>query len=275
MAEAAGRDERGDGLLERLQLLDEDDEAIAAFLDGLDLRGPREREMLAELARRQPIAEPQEFPQAARRLGLALEVLGRHGYHAAAVDRRLGPLRAPARFAIELVARYLVVSYLRRVATDVRNLLWLREIQSAPDSTERLLLQSARFDADALSIVFNRRQIGVPSFLFGGIVISLGATIGRAGTGIATSDWRAATIVGLVGLAVALAVAWVALRGAAMASRRIRLSVREPLANLWSTVGNCGRPPRDQSRRAAVVAIALTVGAWVIVPAVVGLALTG
>ena len=274
MAEAVGRDEH-DGLLERLQLLDEDDEAIAAFLDELDLRGPREREMLAELARRQPIAEPQDFPEAARGLSRALEALGRHGYHSAAVSGKLGPLRAPARFAIELVARYLVVSYLRRVATDVRNLLWLREIQSPPDSTERLLLQSARFDADALTIVFNRRQIGVPSFLFGGIVVSLGATLGRAGTGVATSDWRAATIVGLVGLAVALGVAWVALRGAAMASRRIRLSVREPLQQLWADVGNCGRPPRDQSRRAAIVAIVLTFGAWVIIPAIVGLALAG
>jgi len=272
VTETLHRDER-DGLLDRLQLLDEDDEAIAAFLDELDLRGPREREMLADLARKQPLADPQGFPEAARRLSLALEALGRHGYHSATVSPKLGPLRAPARFFVELVARYLVVSYLRRVATDTRNLLWLRETQTVPNCTERELIQNARFDADALMVVFNRRQIGVPSFLFGGIVISLAATVGRATSGVATTDVRAATIVGLSGLAVALAIAWVALRGAAMASRRIRLSVREPLLRLWAAVGSAGRPPRDQSRKAAVVAVVLTFGAWVIVPAIVGLAL--
>ena len=46
-----------------------------------------------------------------------------------------------------------------------------------------------------------------------------------------------------------------------MASRRIRLSVREPLLRLWATVGSAGRPPRDQSRKAAVVAVVLTFGA--------------
>ena len=52
--------------------------------------------------------------------------------------------------------------------------------------------------------------------------------------------------------------------------------MREPLpASFWAAVGNCGRPPRDQSRRAAVVAIVLTFGAWVIIPAIVGLALAG
>jgi hypothetical protein len=38
-----------DNPLERLQLLGGDDEAIAAFLDEIDVRGPRDREMLREL----------------------------------------------------------------------------------------------------------------------------------------------------------------------------------------------------------------------------------
>jgi hypothetical protein len=38
--------------------------------------------------------------------------------------------RSIGRFVVELVARYVVVSYLRRVSTEMRNLYWLRAIQS-------------------------------------------------------------------------------------------------------------------------------------------------
>ena len=41
-----------DNPLERLRLLSGDDDAIATFLDELEVSSPREREMLAELARR-------------------------------------------------------------------------------------------------------------------------------------------------------------------------------------------------------------------------------
>ena len=44
-------DERFDNPLERLRLLAGDDDAIASFLDELDVQSPREREMLRELAR--------------------------------------------------------------------------------------------------------------------------------------------------------------------------------------------------------------------------------
>ena len=56
-----------------------------------------------------------------------------------------------------------------------------------------------------------------------------------------------------------------------MASSRIRLSVREPLKELWTSVGNCGNPPRDHSRQFAIVGITLTVGVWIVVPTLVGL----
>ena len=60
------------------------------------------------------------------------------------------------------------------------------------------------------------------------------------------------------GREIGLIVTWFVLRGAALASRRIRLSVTQPLAVLWCSVGSCGSPPRDQSHRFAVVAITLT-----------------
>ncbi len=56
-------------------------------------------------------------------------------------------------------------------------------------------------------------------------------------------------------------------------SRRIRLSTRR-LDDLWRTVGSCGTPPKDHSRRFAIIAITLTVGAWVVLPLAVALAFT-
>ena len=63
------------------------------------------------------------------------------------------------------------------------------------------------------------------------------------------------------------------LRGTAMASRRIRLAAREPLNELWDSIGNCGRPPRDQSRSFAFVAISLMVGVWIVLPTLVAIAI--
>lgn len=57
-------EEQYDSPLERLQLLVGDDEAIAAFLDEIDVRGPRDREMLRELARPSPLARPERFEAA-------------------------------------------------------------------------------------------------------------------------------------------------------------------------------------------------------------------
>jgi hypothetical protein len=59
-----------------------------------------------------------------------------------------------------------------------------------------------------------------------------------------------------------------------MASRRIRLCARAPLEDLWQTIGDCGKPPRDQSRKLAIIAITLTIAAWIVLPAAVAIAFT-
>ena len=51
-----------DQWLDRIQLVDEGDDEVASFLDTLDLRGPQEREMLMELARKTPLARREAFP---------------------------------------------------------------------------------------------------------------------------------------------------------------------------------------------------------------------
>jgi len=43
---------------------------------------------------------------------------------------------------------------------------------------------------------------------------------------------------------------------------------------LWDAIGWCGTPPRDQTRTFVTVSLTLTIGAWVIVPILVAIALT-
>jgi hypothetical protein len=255
-----------DDWLDRVQIVDEGDDEVARFLDSLDLHGPQEREMLVELARKSPLAKPDEFPAAHRRAAAALETLGRHGYRSAVLPRWLKP-DFFGRFVVELVARYVVVSYLRRVSTDLRNLYWLRAIQSPAGTPERLMLRRARLEAEGLMVVFQRRELGLPSFIVGGVLVPITLALIRLIQGLSLSQWWAATLLAVVGALVVLVVSAVVLRGAAMASRRIRLATRAPLHALWNVIGAAGDPPRDQSRKFAVVAIVVTTLTWFVVPA--------
>lgn len=265
-------EERYDNPLERLQLLGSDDEAIAAFLDEIDVRSPRDREMLRELARTSSLARPERFEEDHRSVLVALESLRRHGHHGATADARLGILRVPVRYFVELVARYVVVSYCKSIATNLRNLYWLREMESPRGSREQALLQAARLDAQALVEIARGREIGVPTFVIGAVVVPAGLSVWRLASGT-VREWWVALVAGAASVAVGLLISWIVLRGAALASRRIRLSVREPLAELWRAVGHCGSPPKDHSRRFAVVAITLTLGVWIVLPLLVTLSL--
>ena len=103
--------------------------------------------MLAELARTEVLAHPDRFDVDHRRALEALESLRRHGFHGSRAARRSGPFQSVVRWMVELVARYVVVSYLKSVATTMRNLYWMREMEAASDSRELKLLRPARFDA--------------------------------------------------------------------------------------------------------------------------------
>lgn len=257
--------------LERLQLLSGDDAAIEAFLDDIDVTSPRAREMLVELSRTTTIARPERFFADHQRAVAALESLRRHGYRGSRAASGLGPVTSFIRWGIELVARYIVVSYVQTVTTDMRNLYHFREIEAPDGSAEMKLLRSARFDAAAISEIARGRTLGVPTFVIAAVVLPLLASIYRLTTGLTFDDWVTATTVGVVGVVIGVVISWFLLRGTAMASSRIRLSVREPLQELWRSVGNCGNPPRDHSRRFAIVGITLTVGVWIVVPTLVGL----
>ena len=250
--------------LEQLKLLSGSDDEIAAYLDSIEVSSPREREMLTEISRTAPLANVEKFPVAHRNLVEALESLARHGFRGTRAGARLGALKTPVRFAIELVARYVVVSYIRNLATGLRNLYVLREAQAVPMSQTRIELRRARMDAERMVDALKQRPLGIPTFLIGGALIPLVASIGRA-TGL-LSDFRFAGAIAVAGVIISLLVSWFILRGTAMASRRIRLATQGPVSSLWSTIGYCGNPPRDQSRKFVIVAIVLTLGSWIIVP---------
>jgi len=56
------------------------------------------------------------------------------------------------------------------------------------------------------------------------------------------------------------------LRTAALAARRIRLATSAPSRLLWESVGWCGEPPKGQTRTFVILAVTLTLVAWILVP---------
>ena len=261
-----------DNPIERLKLLSGDDEEITRYLDSIEVTSPREREMLREIARTASVARLDLFPQAHRNMVESLESLARHGYHGTGAARRLGPLRTVIRWAIQLVARYVVVSYVRSVAVRLRNLYILREAEALPGSHERLELSRARRDGVRMVEALRTRELGVPTFLVAGAIVPLVAAVSRATGLLQSAVWG--TVIGVAGMLVALGASWVILRGTALASRRIRLATAAPARALWDAIGWCGSPPRDQTRTFVLVSVGLTIGAWIIVPVVVAIAHT-
>jgi hypothetical protein len=264
------RREGVDNPIEQLKLLSGDDEQIARYLDALEVTGPRERELLTEISRTRPLARPDRFAVDHRQMVEALESLARHGYRGTSAGRRLGPVQPAARYGVELIARYLVVSHLRDVSTTMRNLYILREIQALPETPERRELRRARMDGERMVDALRRNSIGVPTFLIGGAAVAVLTAAGRA-AGLLT-DKRWALLLGVAGALIALTASWMILRAAALASRRIRLATAVPIRELWESIGWCGEPPKGQARTFVVLAVTLTLVAWILVPILFGVA---
>ena len=181
-----------DNPIERLKLLSEDEEGMARYLDALELSSPREREMLREVARTRPLALPDRFPLDHRQMVEALESLARHGYKGTTAGARTGPLAPIASYGVQLVARYLVVSHIRNTSTTLRNLYGLREIQAQPDTPERAELCLARTDAERMVAALATREIGVPTFLLGGALLPIFASLGRVTGVLESGPWALA-----------------------------------------------------------------------------------
>ena len=124
----------------------------------------------------------------------------------------------------------------------------------------------ARMDVERATPSYKKNASVLPTALAGGAAASSLAQAFR-GAGSAAFGSRGGLIVGgLVAFVLLVAVSWLVLHGAAIARRRIRLSLDRPLGALWETVGWCGKPPKDNARTFAAVAIAITVVGWLVIP---------
>jgi hypothetical protein len=238
------------------------------------LGGQREVEarIAAAFAAAGPLAQPQRFEEAHRLVMRALEILNRDGSRDPSVPR-LGPVRPLLKMGVEFIARYITRSYASDIIERLRRLYTRRESQSAPGSPERRMLARARRDAERLTPDYGG-GLKLPAVLAGSAVIPALASYAQRLGAIDLGDHRLQLAGVPVLFLLFLGMSWLLLQGAAVAHRRSRMIMRQPLAVLWETVGNCGAPPKDSSTKFATVSIVLTMLAWFVLPAVAaGLAL--
>lgn len=263
-----------DELAERMRFLTADNEAERdAALAELDIRSPRETTMVTELADRRVLVHPERFAESHRLLMRAMEVVARHGHHSPTLGR-FGPfgfLKPVASWLIRLVARYISFSYLGNLIDSLRDLYGRREAQALPGSPERSLLRQARVEVMRLRDGYKTNALGLPTFLFGALLVPAGASLGRLFGGFGALSATGAIILTVVAVLFSMFASWVILRGAAMAHRRRRLAIRHPLEAVWETVGNCGKPPRDDAMTFAYIAIIVTIVGGVVLPIATGL----
>lgn len=134
------------------------------------------------------------------------------------------------------------------------------------------LLRRGRQDLAKIAPGFKRNPLGLPTFLLTGAVLSTAVSWLQSAFDVFGSSSLVKIIATAALFLVAFAASWVILRGAATARRRIALTVRSPLEALYETIGRAGDPPTDQSGVFAILSIALTLLALLVVP--IGLALT-
>lgn len=253
--------------MERFNALRDTDSAAAdSVLDELGATSDIDRDIVNELAGHQPLAYPERFWEAHALAMRALEVLDRNGARRVRV-KGAGPLKPVAEFAVQLVTRLIVRSYQSTVIDRLRDLYSRRLAWCPPGEPSRMALVRARLDTQRATSAYKHRGTGLPTFLLGGAVVSsLGSGL-RGAAEAAGGSAVAAVIATAVIFALLAATSWAILRGAAVARRRIRLTVERPLTALYETLGRCGRPPRDNARTLALYAIVLTVVAGLVIPA--------
>ena len=241
-------------------------EQKGAILEQIAGRGKPEQDIVKELAKVRPLWRPDRFEEAHRMAMRSLEVLDRNGVRPPQMPR-LGPLKPVASYVVQQMTRWIVKGYQNRLVTRLRRLYERREANTEWGSREHVMMRRARINAVQVEQGYKGDQLGLPTFLLGGAILSSIVSALRAFV-----DWAISGIVGVVVFAVVLAVvfaglAWAALYAAGVARRRIRLSTDQPIKALFETIGACGNPPKDDSYNFAAYAIVLLVLAWVLIPA--------
>lgn len=264
-------------------LLDELDEKFAAFqafrkgdgpeaneiLSGFGAQDDVDKDIVLEVSAPRPLGHPDKFPAAHRLTVRALEVLDRNG--ARSVQMGAGPLKPIGSFIAQQVTQFIVRSHMAAVTDEMLRLYSRREANAAPDDPQGRMLMVARIQMERLSPGFKRNALGAVAFLAGGAAVSWIANAAAAAARAATSNlWTEITATVLIGLVI-FGLAWTIVRGAAVARRRIQLTLDGPVKALWQTIGRCGTPPKDPSQLFALIGIILAALPWVIVPIVVAI----
>jgi hypothetical protein len=256
-------------LLDRIDALRvlraETPEERGALLEKLAGSGKAEQDIVRELSKRNPLWRPDRFEEAHRWVMRSIEVLDRNGARGAKLPK-LGPLGVVAGFVVQLLTRWIVKGHQNSVVTRVRKLYERREANSVWGSPEHRMLRRARIDAARVEQGYKADKLGLPTFLLGGAIFS---SIVSGFQSLVRSALNSTTgqVIFSLSLGVILAgLAWAALYAAAVARRRIRLCIDQPMRALWETIGACGNPPRDESYNFAIYAIVLLVLAWIAIP---------
>lgn len=244
-----------------------DADASDAILGDLGASDGVDRDIVLELSSPAPLGHPDRFTDAHRLVMRALEVLDRNGARGATVRARwLGPLRPIAQFIVGLVTQFIVRRYQATVINDLANLYARREANCTVNDPSLVMLARARIHAERLAPGFRRNPLGVPTFLLGGAIVSsaLSALQQFLVSSLDSIVLRIAVTVVLYGLI--LSAGWAVLLGSAASRRRVGLTLDGPLQALYQVIGRCGKPPKDQSRVFALIAIILILVSGLIVP---------
>ena len=187
----------------------------------------------------------------------ALEVLSRNGSRPPS-QLKAGPLTGVARFFVQQVIRYIVRNHQTHVVDSIRD-LYARRLGWIPGGDPaRIALVRARLDVERASPPYKSGRRRHPNISGGrrrGVVTRPGGPHRRQRDRRVARRHRRRAMATFV---VLFAASWAILRGAAVARRRIRLTLDGPLGALWETIGWCGHPPRETRRGSfALIAIAL------------------
>ena len=261
------------GRLETLKLIRTDDDQRAdAILEQFGAKGKVESEMLDQLSTGPALAHPDRFEEAHRTAMRALEIFDRNAARAPS-NLKAGPLNPVAGYVVQMLIRLIVRDYEKSVVNQIRKLYTRRWANSEKGSPEFGMLRLARLQMERLAPDFQKSSLGFPTFLLGGAALSgVGSLIQRL---FATAAHSRVLVLLVAGAFAALALGgfWCILQAAAIARRRTRIALDQPLQALWETIGAAGHPPRDQSRQFATYAVVLLVVAWIVVPVAITLAI--
>lgn len=272
-------DESAAGPADKSLLLDELDEKFAAFqvfrksdsaaaddlLANLGAQDDVDKDIVLELSSARPLGHPDRFEHAHSLAVRALEVLDRNGARSVRISG-FGPLGPVIAFFVQQVAHFIVRTHQANVADQMYHLYARREANADRSDPARRMLMRARMEMERLLPGFKRNALGISAFVLGGAVLStLVRWVQVALTAALTTLWSKILATVLLGLLI-VGLAWIILRGAAVARRRIQLTLDRPINALWETIGRCGEPPMDPSRTFALIAIILALLPWLLIP---------